>query len=80
LIPKVDNKFVISIIKNPILNDRSRHIDTHFHLIKEHETIGKVSVQFIGTNDQLGDILTKSLCRIKFLELSLKIGVQRVSG
>jgi hypothetical protein len=46
---KVDNKSAISIIRNPVLNDRSRHIDTRFHLIREHEANGLVSVQFIGT-------------------------------
>jgi hypothetical protein len=76
----VDNKSAISIIRNPVLNDRSRHIDTRFHLIREHEVNGLVSVQFIGTNEQLGDILTKSLSRVKFLELSMKIGIHSVAG
>jgi hypothetical protein len=53
---KIDNKSIISIIKNLVLNDRSRHIDTHFHLIREHEATGQVGVEFIGTKDQLGDI------------------------
>jgi hypothetical protein len=77
---RVDNKSAISIIRNPVLNDRSRHIDTRFHLIREHEVNGLVSVQFIGTNEQLGDILTKSLSRVKFLELSTKIGIHSVAG
>jgi hypothetical protein len=37
---KIDNKSASSIIKNPVLNDRSRHIDTQFHSIKEHEATG----------------------------------------
>jgi hypothetical protein len=77
---KIDNKSVIFIIKNHVLNDRSRHIDTRFHLIMEHEDTGKVSVEFIGTKDQLGDIFIKSLSRIRFLELSVKIGVHSLSG
>jgi hypothetical protein len=31
----VDNKSAISLIKNPVLNDRSRHIDTRYHLIRD---------------------------------------------
>jgi hypothetical protein len=77
---KVDNKSAISIIRNSVLNDRGRHIDTRFHLIREHEANGLVSVQFIGTKKQLGDILTKSLSRVKFLELSTKIGIHNVAG
>jgi hypothetical protein len=28
----IDNKSTISLIRNPVLNERSRHIDTRFHL------------------------------------------------
>jgi hypothetical protein len=58
---KIDNKSAISLIKNPVLNDRSCHIDTCFHLIREYEASGQVSVQFIRTCEQLGDILTKQV-------------------
>jgi hypothetical protein len=58
---KIDNKSAISLIKNPVLNDRSYHIDTRFHLIREYEASGQVSVQFIRTCEQLGDILTKQV-------------------
>jgi hypothetical protein len=33
----VDNKSAIAIIRNPMLNDRSRHIDIRYHLIREYE-------------------------------------------
>lgn len=72
---RVDNKSAISLIKNPVLNDRSRHIDTRFHLIREYAAQGKIEVKFIGTEEQLGDILTKSLCRVKFQDLCEKIGL-----
>jgi hypothetical protein len=75
---KVDNKSTLSIIRNPVLNERSRHIDTRFHLIREHEATGQVNVQFIETKEQLGDILTKPLGRVRLLELSIKIGVYQV--
>jgi hypothetical protein len=38
----VDNKSASSIIKNPVLNDRSKHIDTRFHLIREYEANGQI--------------------------------------
>jgi hypothetical protein len=49
---RVDNKSAISLIKNLVLNDRRRHIDTGFHLIREHDANGMVSVQFISTSEQ----------------------------
>jgi hypothetical protein len=36
---------------------------------------GLIEVEFIGTKDQLGDILTKALGRLKFQELLSKISL-----
>jgi hypothetical protein len=71
----IDNKSAISVIKNPILNDRSRHIDVRFHLIREYEANGQIKVQFIKTEEQLGDLLTKSLWRVKFQGLCTEVGL-----
>jgi hypothetical protein len=51
---KVDNKSAISLIKNPVLTDKSRHIEIKY---------------------QLGDVLTKSLGKVKFQELHDRIGL-----
>jgi hypothetical protein len=40
----IDNKSAILVIKNPILNDRSRHIDARYHLIREYEANGQIKV------------------------------------
>jgi hypothetical protein len=75
---RIDNKSAISLIKNPVLNDRSKHIDVKFHVVREYENTGKLEVEFIDTTEQLGDILTKPLGRLKFQELSDKIGICQV--
>jgi hypothetical protein len=33
---KIDNKSAISLIKNPVHHDRSKHIEVRFHLIRDH--------------------------------------------
>ena len=72
---RVDNKSTISLVKNPVHHDRSKHIDTRFHLIREYAQNGQIEVSFIRTDEQLGDVLTKPLCKNKFLELCTKIGL-----
>ena len=72
----VDNKAMISLIKNPILHDRSKHIEIRFHYIRECVDRGLIKIDFIRTEEQFGDIFTKSLARVKFEELYSKIGVQ----
>ncbi|KAJ1274877.1 hypothetical protein BS78_05G093200, partial [Paspalum vaginatum] len=70
------DKSTISLVKNPVHRDRSKHIDTRFHLIRDYAHNGQIEVKFIGTCEQLGDILTKPLGRIKFQEICTKIGLR----
>ena len=72
---KVDNKSAISLCKNPVYHERSKHIDVRFHYIRQCVDEGKITVEFTGTVDQLADLLTKPLGRIRFLELRDKIGI-----
>jgi len=59
-------------------HDWSKHIDTRFHLIREYAHDSLIEVKFIRTDEQLGDILTKPLCKVKFKELSTQTGLQQI--
>lgn len=72
---KIDNKSTISLTKNPVLHDRSNHIDIRYHFIRSCVASGKIRVDFVSTQEQISDMLTKSLGHSKFQELCLKIGV-----
>jgi len=72
---KMDNQSAIALSKNPVLHDRSKHIDTKFHFIRECVEAGKICVDHVSTEEQLVDVLTKSLARARFAELRSKIGV-----
>jgi hypothetical protein len=74
----LDNKSAIALSKNPVHHDRSKHIDTKFHFIRECTEEGKVEVDHIGTADQLADIFTKALGRARFLELRRALSVIEV--
>jgi hypothetical protein len=58
-----------------VFHERTKHIDLHFHFIRECVENGKVAVEDIGTTNQLVDILTKSLGRIQFQDLRARIGI-----
>jgi hypothetical protein len=74
----IDNQSTIQLIKNPVFHDRSKHIDTRHHFIREYVADGRVSVEHIGTTNQLADILTKSLGRVRFQDLRSRIGVTNI--
>ena len=77
---KVDNKSAIALMKNHVHHDRSKHIDVKFHFIRECCDRKLIDVEFIGTELQLGDILTKALGRVRFQELRGKIGMFDVNS
>ena len=72
---KIDNQSAIQLCKNPILHDRSKHIDVKFHYIRECIEEGRVDVEPINTKAQLADILTKALGQNQFMQLQSKLGL-----
>jgi hypothetical protein len=64
--------------KNPIFHDHSKHIDTKYHFIRQCIEEDRVNVEFVSTNEQLADILTKPLGGVKFMELRSRIGLVNI--
>ena len=69
LIPSVpralrcDNTAAIKLAENPVLSDRSRHIDIQYHFTRERLLNGDFTVVYVGTRDNLADICTKALTK-----------------
>ena len=72
---RVDNKSAIALIKNPVLHGQSKHIQMKYHFVRESTEDGLINVEFIRSEEQLSDILTKPLGKTKFHELRSKIGL-----
>jgi hypothetical protein len=77
---KMDNQSAIALSKNPVLHDRSKHIDTRFHFLRVCVDEGAVRLAFVSTQGQLADVLTKALGRTKFQELRELIGVKKLKS
>ena len=74
----MDNMSAIAPSKNPVHHDRSKHIDTRYHFLRECIEEGKVEVDHVGTEKQLADLFTKALGRVKFVEQRSALGVVEV--
>jgi hypothetical protein len=72
---RMDNQSAIALSKNLVLHDRSKHIDTKFHFIRQCVEDGRLCLDYVQTQEQLADVLTKSLGRARFCELRDKIGI-----
>ena len=76
----VDNQSTITRAKNPVLHDSSKHIDIKFHFLRDYVDGGQIVIEFVETGQQLADILTKPLGRLRFTELKKMIGMVEVLG
>jgi hypothetical protein len=63
----VDNQSAQAIAAASDINDRTKHIDTRFHFIREHVKLRTVELQWIPTEDQIADPFTKALHKPKFV-------------
>jgi hypothetical protein len=75
---KVDNKSAIDLGKNPIHHDRTKHIEVKYHYIRECVEKGTIVLEQISTENQLADMMTKSLRCEKFQKLCDRVGVVKV--
>lgn len=56
-----DNQAAKAIAEDPQHQKRAKHIDVKYHLLKDHVEKGDVTIQFVSTQNQLADLMTKLL-------------------
>jgi hypothetical protein len=72
-----DNQSCIKLSENPVFHDRSKHIEIRYHFIRDWVQRGAVQLQYISTDEQVADILTKALPRDKHVFFRDKMGLVR---
>jgi hypothetical protein len=70
-----DNHSCIKFSENPIFHDNSNHIEIIYHFICDYVHRGTTELQYISTDCQVVDILTKELGKVKFVIFMDKLGV-----
>jgi hypothetical protein len=71
----VDNTSTIKLAKNPRFHDRTKHINTKYHLIRCHVEAKTIHLRHCSTNDQIADIFTKVLRREKIDKFKMMLGI-----
>jgi hypothetical protein len=86
-----DNLSNIQLVRNLMFHARTKHIEVHYHFIREKVLAGEIDLIYVSTEDQVVDIFTKVLgaekhCRfcsmlgVMELELSLRGSVEMSSS
>lgn len=72
---KADNQAAIHMAVNSSDTARTKHIDVHFHVLRELVTKRVISLKYISTEDNLADIFTKPLGDMKFHKFRSMLGM-----
>jgi hypothetical protein len=62
---RCDNQAAIHISNNPVLHQRTKHIDIQFHFVREKVLEQKVKLEYTRTENE-ADGVTKGLGTVKF--------------
>ena len=75
---RVDNSSTIKLAKNPSFHSRTKHIDVRYHYIRMKVEKKWIKLMYVPSEEQLADIMTKALGRIKFVYQRSEIKVEAV--
>ncbi|XP_050141134.1 uncharacterized mitochondrial protein AtMg00810-like [Malus sylvestris] len=56
-----DNLSALALCSNPVFHSKIKHLDTDYHFVREKVQKGDLRVQYISTEEQVADVLTKGL-------------------
>lgn len=76
---RCDNMSSIYLANNPMFHARSKHIEVHYHFIREKVLAGQVDLKYIDTHRQVADIFTKSLPSAKMKKFREDMGMKVVN-
>ncbi len=73
-----DNMSSILLANNQVYHARTKHIEVHYHFIREKVLAKKIDLIHVSTKDQVVDIFTKALGTDKLKKFQKMFGVLEV--
>jgi hypothetical protein len=65
----------VKLSENPVSHDSTKHVEIKYHYIRDIVQRKAVRVEYLPTDEQIADVLTKPLARSKFVYFRDKLGV-----
>ncbi|XP_039128972.1 uncharacterized mitochondrial protein AtMg00810-like [Dioscorea cayenensis subsp. rotundata] len=70
-----DNMSAVCVAENPMYHARTKHIEVHYHFLREKVLQGEIHMKLTPTEEQVADIFTKGLSTKKFEDLRAQLGI-----
>ena len=61
-----------------MFHDKLKHIEIKYHYIRDMVHRGVVKLLYVATDEQIANVLTKPLARVKFEYLRGRLGVLQI--
>jgi hypothetical protein len=74
-----DNQICVKPSEKIVFHERLKHIEIKYYFIRDKVNKGEVILQYISTDEQTTDILTKPPSNIKFTYLRDKLGLVEIT-
>ncbi len=75
-----DNQSAMKLAELERIDDRSKHFDIKYRHVRDTVRSGLVNLKYIKTEDQLADMMTKGLPKVKFHTLISRLGLVKIEG
>jgi hypothetical protein len=73
---RCDNQSSINIAKNLIFHASTKHVEAQFHFVREKLQSNEIALMYCSTSENVVDIFTKPLGKIKFELFREMLGVE----
>jgi len=73
----INNQSTIAIAKNPKFHNHTKHINIRYHFLRHMVKSGDITLDYMSTNDQPANVLTKGLAQEKHKKFSKELGLHR---
>ena len=76
---RCDNQSAISLAKDYVQHNKSKHIAVHYHYVRHEVRKGNIIIEHCLSAQMLADIFTKGLNESRFILLRSELGVASAS-
>ena len=70
-----NSQSALAVARNLVFHARTKHIEVHYHYVRERLSAGEISLAYVPTQDNLADLFTKALSREKFEAFRKALGL-----
>ncbi|MCO5592121.1 hypothetical protein L7F22_046116 [Adiantum nelumboides] len=70
-----DSQSALAVARNPIFHAHTKHIELHYHYVRERLSAGEISLAYVPTQDNLAYLFTKALSREKLEAFRKALGL-----